>query len=306
MFMKKPIAISILACGSSLALSQFPINGSQSGLGSGSFAEPPAYDLQSDATVDTDPLGQASTPYACFCADADFDEILEATIKAEAYERSLPGLAARSADFVQQQDDQSDRPEPNDAPSRSGATDRDEFADRDGASQKREAPTSSNIISPRDFTSRTSVFQRAVTEAEREGETNEDASSPSDFRRRAETIEPVAIAKNRAASSDRSDAMQREEVSSRQQAESLTKKATVSNSDRPERSDAPSDQLVTGRVSSVLEELRSARRSEPNSERQRVSVVLPEDVVSESPALVDEASFVSVKADAKVDNPLDQ
>lgn len=102
--LKKSIFVSVLACGSAPLMAQAPVDpGMLSGGGGESSMQPPVVRSRTASTVDLRPLADASTPYACACAEFEIDEFLAASAKAVATPTSLPGLGEQTAEFLQNQ-----------------------------------------------------------------------------------------------------------------------------------------------------------------------------------------------------------
>lgn len=102
--LKTSIYIGVLIGGSALAAAQapagpgaLPIGGADSGM------EPPVVSSRTASTLDLRPLADASTPYACACAEFQIDEFLAASVTAVATPTSLPGLGEQTAEFLQNQ-----------------------------------------------------------------------------------------------------------------------------------------------------------------------------------------------------------
>jgi|GEM_PF-6106965 len=102
--LKKSVFVSVLFCGSGLALAQAPVGpGALPSGGGESSMEPPVVSARTASTIDLRPLADASTPYACACAEFQIDEFLAASATAVATPTSLPGLGEQTAEFLQNQ-----------------------------------------------------------------------------------------------------------------------------------------------------------------------------------------------------------
>lgn len=130
--LKKSILVSVLVYGSASAMAQAPIGPGMMPGGGESSMQPPVVRSRAASTIDTRPLADASTPYACACAEFKIDEFLAASAQAVATPTSLPGLGEQSAEFLQSQGGGSggapSAPEEGDAPALGSAPTPDSLA----------------------------------------------------------------------------------------------------------------------------------------------------------------------------------